>query len=146
MFKDFYMNVQLLSENAKVPTRGTKYSAGLDFYTPIGIQIKPRNDILIPLDLIVEIPSRFVLIMKEKSGIAIKKKLNIGAAVIDSDYRGNIHCHLINNSDEIVYFNKGDKICQGIIIPIWLGIPTVVDIISKDTERSDGGFGSTGDR
>lgn len=143
---NFDLNVQLLSENAKEPIRGTKESAGIDFFTPIDIKIEPRKDILISLDLCVEIPKGYALIMKEKSGIATKKKLDIGGSVIDSDYRGSIHCHLFNNSDDTVFFNKGDKVCQGIIIPVWLGEVDIVDFINKNTERKDGGFGSTGEK
>lgn len=143
---NFNLNVQLLSKDARIPTRGTKESAGIDFYTPIDVSIEPRKDILISLDLCVEIPKGYTLIMKEKSGIAAKKKLDIGGSVIDSDYRGSIHCHLFNNSDDTVFFKKGDKVCQGIIIPVWLGEVDVVSFINKNTERKDGGFGSTGEK
>lgn len=144
LFENFKMDVQLLSNNAKIPTRGTKESAGLDFYTPIDIIINPWSDILIPLDLKIYITEGYALIMKEKSGIAFKKKCDIGACVIDSDYRGNIHAHLINNSGEYISFLKGDKICQGIIVPIWMGDINLVDKIDGETERGSGGFGSTG--
>jgi dUTP pyrophosphatase len=143
-YMNFDLNIELLSDNAKIPTRGTEESAGIDFYTPIDIKIDPRKDILIPLDICIELPKGYALIMKEKSGIAAKKKLDILACVIDSDYRGNIHAHLYNNSDDFVFFEKRDKICQGIIIPIWLGKINVMNIINKNTERKDGGFGSTG--
>ncbi|MDD5651149.1 MAG: dUTP diphosphatase [Candidatus Nanoarchaeia archaeon] len=146
MFKNFYLNIQLLSENAKMPTRGTKESAGLDFYTPINIIIEPRKDVLIPLDICVEMPQGYTLIMKEKSGIATKKKCDILACVIDSDYRGNVHAHLYNNSDHEVTFTKGDKICQGLVFPVWNGVPKLVNEVDVNTERKDGGFGSTGDK
>lgn len=144
MFKDFYLRIQLLSKNAKMPTRGTRESAGLDFYTPIEIKIGAREDALVPLDICLEMPNGYVLIMKEKSGIAVKKKLDMGACVIDSDYRGNVHAHLYNNSDDEVILDKGDKICQGIVVPIWNGLPEKVEYIDKNTERKEGGFGSTG--
>jgi dUTP pyrophosphatase len=143
---NFDLNIELLSDNAKEPIRGTEESAGIDFFTPIDVKIEPRKDILIPLDISVEIPKGFAMIMKEKSGIATKKKLDILACVIDSDYRGNVHSHLYNNSDEVVSFEKGDKICQGIIVPVWLGKVNVVDSINRNTERGAGGFGSTGDK
>jgi dUTP pyrophosphatase len=144
IFDNFYFNVELLSENAKMPTRANEGDAGLDFYTPINIVINPISDCLIPLDIKVEFPKGFVLVIKEKSGIATKKKLSIGAAVIDCFYRGNCHIHLFNHSNDYVSFAKGDKIAQGIVIPIWDGQPNQVDFISIDTERSIGGFGSSG--
>jgi dUTP pyrophosphatase len=145
MFEDFYLKVQLLSENAKVPTRATKGDAGLDLYTPIDIQINPNSDVLIPLDIRLEFPEGYAFIVKEKSGIATKKKLDIGANLVDANYRGSVHVHLFNNSNEIVSFKKGDKIAQGIIVPIWDGQPIQVREISIETERSVGGFGSTGE-
>lgn len=143
MFKDFYLNIQLLSENAKMPTRAKEGDAGLDLYTPVAFEIFPRSDKLIPLDFRIEMPIGFVMIIKEKSGIATKKKLDIGAGVIDALYRGNCHVHLFNNSNESVFFNKNDKIAQAIIVPIWDGNPKQVDFININTERSNNGFGST---
>lgn len=145
MFKNFYLKVQLLSEDAKIPTRATEGDAGLDFYTPIDFEILPESDYLIPLDIRIEFPKGFALIIKEKSGIATKKKLDIGACVIDSQYRGNCHVHLFNNNTvNSVKFNKGDKIAQGIVVAIWDGQPIQVNSIQINTERKDNGFGSTG--
>lgn len=144
MFNNFYCNIELVSTDAKPPTRGTKESAGIDFYTPKDLIIPPNEDILVSLDIRVEIPKGYALVLLEKSGIATKKKLDIGAKLIDSDYRGVIHCHLINNSNKIQTFSKGDKICQGIIIPIWIGDVTIVNTIENNTIRGEGGFGSTG--
>ena len=81
-----------------------------------------------------------------QSGIATKKKLTVGAKVVDSDYRNIPHAHLINNSDETVTFTAGDKVVQGIITPVWLGDALKVESVNENTERGLGGFGSTGDR
>jgi dUTP pyrophosphatase len=140
---DFYLNVKLLSKNAKMPTRGTVQSAGLDFYTPKDFIIFPREAILIPLDISIEMPEGYAIIMKEKSGVSTRTRTDLGACVIDSDYRGNCHVHLFNNSDEEVIFNKGDKVCQGLIVPVWIGQPKEVEELNMNTERGEGGFGST---
>lgn len=140
------LEIELIDENAKMPTRGTEESAGLDFYTPIDLVIKPRQDVLVPLGLRMKFPKGWAMIFKEKSGIATKKKIDIGACVIDSDYRGIPHAHLINNSDEIVEFKTGDKVVQGIMVQVWLGMPIQVTKIDEDTQRGAGGFGSTGDK
>ena len=139
------LKVKLLSENAKMPTRGTPGSSGLDVYTPIDIDIYPRKDVLIPLDLAFEIPFGWDLSVYNKSGIATKKKLDKGAELIDSDYRGNCHIHFFNNSDEIVHFNKGDKISQLVMREVWMGDIEIVDELN-DTIRGEGGFGSTGNK
>lgn len=140
------LKVKLLSENAKMPTRGTPGSSGLDVYTPIDVIIQPRQDVLIPLDLAFEIPFGWDLSVYNKSGIATKKKLDKGAELIDSDYRGNCHIHFFNNSDEIVKFNKGDKISQLVMREVWMGELQQVDELDDNTERGTGGFGSTGNK
>ena len=140
------LQVKRLSSDAKMPTRGTKGSSGLDVYTPIDILIEPRKDILVPLDLSFNIPFGWELVVHNKSGVSTKKKLSKGAELIDSDYTGNCHVHLFNNSDEIVTFNKGDKIAQLVMREVWMGDIEEVEEIIKDTDRGSNGFGSTGER
>lgn len=140
------LKVKLLSKDAKMPTRGSSGSSGLDVYTPIDVDIMPRSDVLIPLDLTFEIPYGWDLSVYNKSGIATKKKLDKGAELIDSDYRGNCHIHLFNNSDDIIHFNKGDKISQLVMREVWMGDIVQVDEVDMNTDRGIGGFGSTGDR
>lgn len=149
-FAQFYLNIQLLSEDAKMPTRATDGDAGLDLYSPIEYKVKPGQDILIPLDIRVEFPKGYALIVKEKSGVATKLKLSVGACVIDSGYRGNCHVHLFNHRRGAFQNNvtwkieKHQKIAQMIVVPVWTGQPIEVKEISIDTERGEGGFGSTG--
>lgn len=138
------LNVQLLSKNAFLPKRGTLLSSGLDVFSPIDVNIEPRKDILIPLDLRFEIPYGWDLSVYNKSGISTKKKLDKGAELIDCDYRGNVHIHFFNHSDKNIAIKKGDKIAQLVMRKVWLGELKEVQIISIDTERSVGGFGSTG--
>lgn len=142
--ENIYLNVELTSENAKMPSRANKGDAGLDFYSPIYFKIPPRSDYLLPLDVKVEFPLGYVLIFCEKSGVATKKKIDILAKVIDSEYRGVVHAHLYNNSDEYVFFDKGDKVVQGVLFPCWTGIPNKVEKVNDNTDRGSGGFGSTG--
>lgn len=141
---DFELKIKLLKEGTKLPTRGTIGSAGLDFYSPKTYILFPRSDQLIPLDLAIELPIGFAMIMKEKSGLAIKKKLDILACVIDSDYRGCIHAHIYNNSNTFRTIKKGSKVCQGIIVPIWNGNIKEIKKLTF-TNRGSKGFGSTGE-
>ena len=138
------LKIQLLSEDAKMPTRGTSGSSGLDVYTPKDIIIEPWKDILVPLDLRFEIPYGWDLSVYNKSGISTKLKLFKGAELIDSDYRGNCHIHLFNFSDNTIKFNKGDKIAQLVMREVWMGDLEQVEDISTNTNRAEGGFGSTG--
>lgn len=139
------LKVKLLSEDAKMPTRGTPGSSGLDVYTPMDVIIPAWGDALIPLDLSFEIPYGWDLSVYNKSGVSTKKKLFKGAELIDSDYRGNCHIHLFNHSDVDIEFKKGDKISQLVMRPVWMGDVVQVDELDE-TVRGAGGFGSTGDR
>lgn len=140
------LKVKLLSEKAKMPTRGTPGSSGLDVYAPIDVIIKARSDVLIPLDLSFDIPYGWDLSVYNKSGVSTKKHLCKGAELIDSDYTGNCHVHLFNHSDYDVVFNAGDKIAQLVMREVWMGDLIEVKNIEKDTSRGSGGFGSTGER
>ena len=140
------LKFQLLSENAKVPVRGTPGSSGFDIFTPIDVDILPRQDTCIPLDIRFEIPYGWDVSVYNKSGVATKKHLDKGAELIDSDYRGNCHVHLFNHSDTMVSFKKGDKIAQLVCRQVWMGNLIQEKEISTDTTRGEGGFGSTGSR
>ena len=138
------------TRDVKDPVRGHRTDAGIDFFVPndyFEITLRPNEDVLIDSGIKVIIPEGYALIFKEKSGVAVKKKLTIGAAVVDSDYRGVVHFHLFNNGNDIVTISPGDKIIQGLIVPIMLCEPVEIDeyeYILHDTERGEGGFGSTG--
>lgn len=138
------LKVKLLSDNAKLPTRGTPGSSGLDVYSPIDFSIPPRGDYLVALDLAFDIPFGWDLSVMNKSGISTKKHLDKGAELIDSDYTGNCHIHLFNHSDNEIHFNKGDKLAQLVMREVWMGEIEEVKEIEKDTIRGSSGFGSTG--
>lgn len=139
-------------KDVKSPVRGHETDAGIDFFVPNDFEevtLKPGEDVLINSGIKVIVPRGYALIFKEKSGVATKKKLTIGAAVVDSDYRGVVHFHLFNNGLVDQTISAGDKIIQGLLVPIALDN---LELISNDdyalyeTERAEGGFGSTGDR
>lgn len=136
--------------DVKDPIRAHRTDAGIDFFIPNDFEevtLKSNEDVLIDSGIKVIVPEGYALIFKEKSGVAVKKKLTIGAAVVDSDYRGVVHFHLFNNGLEPVTLCPGDKIIQGLLIPIALD---ELELISNDdysiyeTDRGEGGFGSTG--
>jgi dUTP pyrophosphatase len=138
--------------NVKTPERGTARSAGIDFFIPNDFEteiLKPHERILIPSGVKANIPEGFALIAYNKSGIATKKGLIVGATVCDSDYQGEIHLSLINTSNNNITITAGEKIVQFILKPI--GIHDILEVsenelFSEITERNDGGFGSTGTR
>tara|TARA_Y100000310_G_scaffold160778_1_gene160647 strand:- start:1498 stop:1923 length:426 start_codon:yes stop_codon:yes gene_type:complete len=133
-----------LHNDAVIPQRAHSGDAGMDVYSIDDITIHPRSDILVGLGLACEFPSDYVLMGCNKSGRSTKLKLDKGAEVIDSGYRGEIHVHLFNHSDKTVFIGKGEKIAQLILFPIWNGQPEEVTELSENTDRGTGGFGSTG--
>ena len=132
----------------KDPVIGTGGSAGIDFFIPDDFEetvLKPGEDSNINLGIITEFEPSYVLIAFNKSGISTKFKLLRGACVIDSDYRGEIHAHMINVGTEPVTLKAGMKIVQFILLPFVK--PELIELKEKpgaDTERGANGFGSTG--
>ena len=133
-----------MHKDAIIPKRAHDDDAGMDVYSIEDITIQPRSDILIGLGLACEFPSDYVLMNCNKSGRSTKLKLDKGAEIIDSGYRGEIHVHLFNHSDNTVFISKGEKIAQLILFPIWNGQPEEVKQLSDSAGRGSGGFGSTG--
>ena len=140
------------TKDVKSPVRGHASDAGIDFFIPEDFEttvILPGEDILIDSGIKVIVPRDYALIFKEKSGVAVKKKLTLGASVIDSDYRGVVHFHLFNNGTTSQILSAGEKIVQGIVFPISLCEPKEITEENYNlncTQRGEGGFGSTGVR
>lgn len=129
-----------------LPTRGSKISAGYDFYSPIDIILKPNEKTCIWSDVKAYMQEGEVLLLFVRSSIGIKKGLALsnGTGVIDADYYsnsnndGNIGIALYNYSDKIVEIKKGERICQGVFVPF-----LEADNGNTDKKRI-GGIGSTG--
>ncbi len=136
--------------NVKTPTRGTSGSAGLDFYIPedyIRQPLFPNQSVFIPSGIKANVPKGHVLIAFNKSGVALKKDLRVGACVVDEDYQGEIHLHLTNVGEGKVYLSSGEKIIQFVLLPVNYETVEVVEepvLFEIETQRGSGGFGSTG--
>lgn len=152
--------------DVKSPERGTPGSAGIDFFVPNDFAptcIWPQHDLLIPSGIKVDIPHGFMLLGVDKSGIAtsfdacckagrapkkesFNSSLIIGAKLIDEDYQGEIHIHVINVGKETVCIRPGMKIAQFVLIPVAyedLKETTEFLLFNEKTNRGEGGFGST---
>lgn len=140
------------TKDVKSPVRAHSTDAGIDFFVPNDFPntvLHSGEDILIDSGIKVIVPEGYALIFKEKSGVATKKKFTLGAAVVDSDYRGVVHFHLFNSGSRPQDILPGDKIVQGVVVPISLCETEEVsneEYDKNETERSAGGFGSTGDK
>ena len=140
-----------LTRKVKCPTRGTGKSAGLDFYIPEDFGeciVSPQSSILIPSGVKAEIPENYMLQANEKSGVCTNTGLIVGAKVVDEDYQGEIHMHVINTSNLPVTLKPGTKLVQFVLVPVLYVQPEVVcecELFKSESERGTGGFGSTGE-
>lgn len=108
--------------------------------------IHPFGSVLIPSGVKIAIPDGWGLLFANKSGVCTKKGLIVGAQVIDSAYRGEVHIHLINTRNISVSIDPGEKIIQGLVIQIpRISLEQVDDILTvpANDPRGSGGFGST---
>lgn len=149
----------MLDEGAIMPTRAHPWDAGLDLYTPVDVRIPASRcrcggydgvyegfvDIgckTIDTGVHVEIPEGYVGFIKSKSGLNVKYGLT-AEGVIDAHYTGSIRVKLYNHTNSCHYFRAGDKIAQLVILKCELPELELVDHL-EETDRGDGGFGSTG--
>jgi dUTP pyrophosphatase len=137
------LSFKQLDPNAILPERASPFSAGLDLYSIEAVDLKPGERRLIRTGLAVAIPEGFYGRVAPRSGLAVKKGVDILAGVIDSDYRGEVGCLLHNAGDEIIALPAQTKICQLIIEKIITPNAVWVDSLSE-TVRGSGGFGSSG--
>lgn len=137
------LSFKRLDQRATLPTRGSLSSAGLDLYSIEAVTIAPRQRALVSTGLAVAIPEGYYGRVAPRSGLAVKQGLDVLAGVIDADYRGELRCALYNTGDEPIQLPAQSKICQLIIEQIITPAPVWADEISE-TDRGEGGFGSTG--
>lgn len=156
--------------DVKSPVRGTGKAAGIDFFIPndfndaMPYRLNPQCDALIPSGIKIEIPEGYMLMAADKSGVvtsymaafkagrkpkkeAFSSPVIIGAKIVDEDYQGEIHIHLINTGCDAICLQSGMKIAQFILVPVSYEkleeVPTS-EIFSQTSKRGDGAFGSTG--
>lgn len=143
----YKMKLQKL-RNVKIPNRGTESSAGIDFYVPEDFEttvLKSGESVLIPSGIKMQLPRGYALIAFNKSGVAVKQGLSVGACVVDEDYEGEIHLHMINTSDKDQVIATGQKLVQFVLVPVaYFDLEEVEELQPRNTERGSGGFGSTG--
>jgi dUTP pyrophosphatase len=139
---DFSVKVKRIHPAAKLPTRGTNWSAGADLSCLEAFILGPGERKLVPTGLAVEIPPGWYGRVAPRSGFAANHGVDMLAGVIDSDYRLELKALLINLGDAPVSFDAGERIAQLIIERAAVCDYVWADELSE-TERG-GGFGSTG--
>ena len=116
----------------------------MDFYQPKSVVIEPHQTQYVTLGLAVEIPKGYMLMLAPRSSMS-KTPLIIpnSFGVIDADYRGEIKAILHNTSDDAYLIQKGDRLVQGILVPV--GALKLLEVNElTETARGTGGIGSTG--
>ena len=132
-----------LSDKALAPTRGSKDAVGYDLCAAEPKYIQPLGKALISTDLSFSIPLGHYGRIAPRSGMSWKKHTDIGAGVIDPDYRGNVKVVLFNHSEKPIEINHGDRIAQLILEKVSvLPLEEIKEL--ETTQRGENGFGSTG--
>lgn len=144
------LKVKKLNENARLPLRATKGSAGMDLYACIDgpLTIAPHSIRVVPTGLAIELESAdYVAYIFARSGLAIKHGIAPAncVGVIDSDYRGEVCVGLVNQTDNAFTIVPEERIAQLVISPVIVPEIELADEL-EDTERGEGGFGSTGQK
>lgn len=134
--------VKRLSSQATLPAQMKEGDAGFDLACLEDFSLKPQERMLISTGLAIALPTGFVGIIKDRSGMAFKHGLTVQAGVIDSNYRGEIKVLVHNKNTETISFSAGERIAQLLIIRH--ESPVIEEVSSLDqTVRGTQGFGSS---
>ncbi len=143
------INVKKLTESAKIPEKNHENDAGFDLFSDEDIIIPSMERRVIKTGISISLENNFennfsaYLRIAPRSGMAVKKGINVFAGVVDLEYRGEIMVCLFNSSKENIEILKGDKIAQ--MIPTIILKQEIKEVDSlDDTERGEKGFGSSG--
>ncbi len=145
------LRVYKVREGAKLPERSHPSDAGMDlFFCPDDgqpVNILERMGAVLGTGLKIGVPPGFMLEIKNRSSVASRKSLVVGACVVDSGYDGEIFVNLNNIGWSTQMIEPGLKIAQAVLVPI--NTPEIEEIhednvYGGDTSRGSGGFGSTG--
>ena len=133
---------------AQLPVYATESAAGMDLTNVLDkpLILKPLERAKVPTGLIMVLPPGYEGQVRPRSGLSAKHGITLTNCVgtIDSDYRGEICCLMINLGNEPYTIQPGERIAQLIISPVVHVETEFIDKIPEETKRGAGGFGSTG--
>jgi dUTP pyrophosphatase len=149
------LEFEFTTENAFAPVKGTPGSAGFDLKASESCTIPPRSRISVNTDLKVCLPNYCYGMIKSRSGLSLKNGIEVGAGIIDSDYRGILKVILYNHSDVNIVVLRGDRIAQflcqplarvvcRVTNPLQIAAPELNVVQPLRVIRGEHGFGSTG--
>lgn len=142
------MKINIINKsNFELPSYQTLLSAGLDLKANLidNITLKSLERVLIPTGLFIELPSGFEAQIRPRSGLALKNGITVlnSPGTIDADYRGEIKVLLVNLSAEPFEIKNGERIAQMVVSKHENITWNETDTLSE-TQRGEGGYGSTG--
>jgi len=142
------LGVELVHEDAKIPSYAYPSDSGFDLRSTIEINIPPFGRALIPTGIKLSIPEEYEIQVRPKSGLALNQGLTVlnTPGTVDSGYVGEIKVIVFNTNNETVTISKGMKIAQAVLCPVVCGKYVSLELTNKveDKDRGDKGFGSTG--
>lgn len=139
------IKIKLLKDGIKIPKRADAGSSGYDVYSPADLLIYPGERILIMTGFSLEIPEGFEGQVRSRSGLAIKNGIVVlnAPGTIDFNFRGEVGVILINHSDTTFTIEKDSRIAQ-LVFNKFEEIDFITSDILSETDRGEGGFGSSG--
>ena len=138
-----FLDVQRLTQNAVIPTRGSAAAVGYDLYSNEAVTIRASSHGVVGTGIAFRVPNGAYGRVAPRSGLAAKHGIAVGAGVIDPDYTGEVKVVLFNHGKHDFEINEGDRIAQ-LILERCETLPIRELDSLEETERGSGGFGSTG--
>lgn len=137
--------VELIHKDAQLPSYACRGDAGLDLFSVEDLSIDPGDSILVHTGIKIQLPPKTEAQIRPRSGLALKHGITVlnTPGTIDEGYRGEIGVIIINHGKETFNISKGMRIAQMVVKPVFEVDVERVDALSE-TERGNGGFGSTG--
>ena len=132
----------VLDGGAYMPVRAHEPDAGADLFSPVTVTLYPGESAVIDTGVHMAIPYGYCGLLVSKSGLNVKHGIQ-STGLIDSSYTGSIQVKLYNCGHEAYTVKEGHKVSQIVILPVLLCGFSEVESLDQ-TERGDGGFGSTG--
>jgi len=145
------MKIAIIGD-VKTPARATPLAAGIDFFVPNDF-VSPHyliagQSVLIASGIKAKIPKGFMLYAANKSGVAVKMGLSVGACVVGEDFEGEIFMHVVNTGDKVAEIKAGAKLVQFILVPVSYEAVEVVEELEllgpEVSQRGGGSLGSSG--
>ena len=137
------LRCKLITNNARMPERATQSSAGFDLAASESAVIPAGGKVVVKTGLTMAVPDGTYGRIAPRSGLSTKHMINVGAGVIDSDYRGEVGVVLFNHGDKDIDVRPGDRVAQLVLEKVSMTDALQVDELEA-TSREDKGFGSTG--